>query len=206
MKLVFATNNSNKLSEIRSLVPAEIEILSLKDINCNEQLPETNPTLQENALQKAKYVFDNYGFNCFADDTGLEIDALGGEPGVYSARYAGGDCKAEDNMQKVLKKLTGEENRTAKFRTVIALIINREATLFEGECKGSMTKTKYKITKSYCRLRVYRLLQVQPLLAIFCDVVCDVPSFFQSLYESKFLHSAQDTVPHQRGSCRTPFF
>jgi XTP/dITP diphosphohydrolase len=142
MKLVFATNNSNKLSEIRSLVPAEIEILSLKDINCNEQLPETNPTLQENALQKAKYVFDNYGFNCFADDTGLEIDALGGEPGVYSARYAGGDCKAEDNMQKVLKKLTGEENRTAKFRTVIALIINREATLFEGECNGSIAKTK----------------------------------------------------------------
>ena len=142
MKLVFATNNSNKLSEIRSLVPAEIEILSLKEINCNEQLPETNPTLQENALQKAKYVFDNYGFNCFADDTGLEIDALGGEPGVYSARYAGGDCKAEDNMQKVLKKLTGEENRTAKFRTVIALIINREATLFEGECNGSIAKTK----------------------------------------------------------------
>ena len=100
MKLVFATNNSNKLFEIRSLVPAGIEILSLKDINCNEQLPETNPTLQENALQKAKYVFDNYGFNCFADDTGLEIDALGGEPGVYSARYAGENCSVEDNMKK----------------------------------------------------------------------------------------------------------
>jgi len=142
MKLVFATNNSNKLSEIRSLVPDGIEILSLKEINCNEELPETNPTLQENALQKARYVFDNYGFNCFADDTGLEIDVLGGEPGVYSARYAGEDCSAEDNMNKVLEKLGGEENRKASFRTVIALIIDGNETLFEGECKGSITKIK----------------------------------------------------------------
>jgi len=142
MKLVFATNNANKLSEIRSLVTTGIEILSLKDINCNEQLPETNPTLQENALQKAKYVFDNYGFNCFADDTGLEIDALGGAPGVYSARYAGEDCRAEDNIKKVLEKLKDESERTAKFRTVIALIIDGEATFFEGECEGKITKTK----------------------------------------------------------------
>ena len=142
MKLVFATNNLNKLSEIRSLVPTGIEILSLKDINCNEELPETNPTLEENALQKARYVFENYGFNCFADDTGLEIDALGGEPGVYSARYAGEDCKAEGNMKKVLEKLELEENRRAKFRTVIALIIDAKETLFEGECNGSITKTK----------------------------------------------------------------
>jgi len=142
MKLVFATNNLNKLSEIRSLVTTGIEILSLKDINCNEELPETNPTLQENALQKAKYVFDNYGFNCFADDTGLEIDALGGEPGVYSARYAGEDCSAEDNMKKALDKLEGEKERSAKFRTVIALIIDGEETLFEGECKGRMTNIK----------------------------------------------------------------
>jgi len=142
MKLVFATNNPNKLSEIRSLVPAGIDILSLKNINCNEQLPETNPTLQENALQKAKYIFDNYGFNCFADDTGLEIDALGGAPGVYSARYAGEDCREEDNMKKVLSELENEGNRNAKFRTVIALIIDGEETLFEGECKGRMTKTK----------------------------------------------------------------
>jgi len=142
MKLVFATNNSNKLSEIRSLVPDGIEILSLKEINCNEELPETNPTLKENALQKARYVFDNYGFNCFADDTGLEIDALGGEPGVYSARYAGEGCKAEDNVNKVLEKLEGEENRKAKFRTVIALIIDGKETLFEGECKGEITQTK----------------------------------------------------------------
>jgi XTP/dITP diphosphohydrolase len=142
MKLVFATNNLNKLSEIRFLVPTGIEILSLKDINCNEELPETNPTLQENALQKAKYVFDNYGFNCFADDTGLEIDALGSEPGVYSARYAGEYCSAEDNMKKVLDKLEGEKERSAKFRTVIALIIDGEETLFEGECKGNMSNTK----------------------------------------------------------------
>ena len=105
MKLVFATNNPNKLSEIRSLVPDGIEILSLREINCNEELPETNPTLQENALQKAKYIYDNYRYNCFADDTGLEIDVLNGEPGVYSARYAGEECNAEDNMNKVIEKI-----------------------------------------------------------------------------------------------------
>ena len=110
MKIVFATNNLNKLSEIRALVPCSIEILSLSDINCYEELPETKPTLEENSLQKAKYVFENYGFNCFADDTGLEIDVLGGEPGVYSARYAGEHCNAEDNIQKVLDKLYGKEN------------------------------------------------------------------------------------------------
>ena len=142
MKLVFATNNPNKLSELQAFVPQGIEILSLTDINCNEELPETNPTLEDNALQKAQYVYQNYGFNCFADDTGLEIDALGGAPGVYSARYAGEDCSAEDNIKKVLDKLEGEKERSAKFRTVIALIIDGEETLFEGECKGSMTKTK----------------------------------------------------------------
>ena len=142
MKLVFATNNPNKLSELQALFPDGIEILSLKEINCNEELPETNPTLQENALQKAQYIYQNYGFNCFADDTGLEIEALGGAPGVYSARYAGEECKAEDNMQKVLKKLENEENRNAKFRTVIALIIKGKENLFEGECSGKITKTK----------------------------------------------------------------
>tara|TARA_B100001142_G_scaffold301946_1_gene328053 strand:- start:16135 stop:16707 length:573 start_codon:yes stop_codon:yes gene_type:complete len=142
MKLVFATNNLNKLSEIRSLVPEGIQILSLSDINCNEELPETHPTLQENALQKAKYVFDNYGFNCFADDTGLEIDVLGGDPGVYSARYAGLECNAEDNMNKVLRNLEGKKNREAKFRTVIAVIVNGIETLFYGECKGQIIKVK----------------------------------------------------------------
>ncbi|MEC7646384.1 MAG: non-canonical purine NTP diphosphatase [Bacteroidota bacterium] len=142
MKLVFATNNFNKLSEIRALVPPQIKILSLKDINCNKELPETSPTLEENALQKASYVFENYGFNCFADDTGLEIDVLGGEPGVYSARYAGEDCNAENNMKKVLKKLQGKQERGASFRTVIALIIEGRKILFEGECRGNITNTK----------------------------------------------------------------
>jgi len=142
MKLVFATNNPNKLSELQDLVPEGIEILSLKDINCNEELPEANPTLEGNALQKAQYVYQNYGFNCFADDTGLEIEALGGAPGVYSARYAGEDCKAEDNMKKVLTKLENKDNRNAKFRTVIALIIKGKENLFEGECSGKITKTK----------------------------------------------------------------
>ena len=142
MKLVFATNNSNKLSEIRSLIPEGIEILSLKDINCLEELPETQDTLEGNALQKAKYIFDNYVCNCFADDTGLEIDILNGEPGVYSARYAGEECKAEDNMNKVIEKLEGEDHRKAKFRTIISLIIDGEEYLFEGECKGEITKNK----------------------------------------------------------------
>ena len=136
MKIVFATNNLNKLSEIRALVPSSIEILSLSDINCHEELPETNPTLEENSLQKAKYIFENYGFNCFADDTGLEINALGGEPGVYSARYAGEHSNADDNIKKVLNKLHNEKNRTANFRTIIALIINGDKNLFEGKCMG----------------------------------------------------------------------
>jgi XTP/dITP diphosphohydrolase len=124
------------------LVPNGIEVLSLRDINCNEELPETRLTLEGNALQKAEFVFDNYGYNCFADDTGLEIDALNGEPGVYSARYAGENCLAEDNIRKVLDKLKGEKVRCAKFRTVIALIINGKETLFEGECNGSITQKK----------------------------------------------------------------
>ena len=140
MKLVFATNNLNKLSEIQSLVPKEIEILSLKDIDCNEELAETTPTLEGNALQKASYVFENYGYNCFADDTGLEIDALNGDPGVYSARYAGEECRAEDNINLVLQKLKGQTNRIAEFRTVIALIIDGKETVFEGSCKGKITE------------------------------------------------------------------
>ena len=140
MKLVFATNNLNKLSEIQSLVPKEIEILSLKDIDCNEELAETKPTLEGNALQKASYVFENYGYNCFADDTGLEIDALNGAPGVHSARYAGEECRAEDNINLVLHKLKGQTNRIAEFRTVIALIIDGKETFFEGNCKGDITE------------------------------------------------------------------
>ena len=142
MKIVFATNNPNKIVEIKDLLPEEIQILSLKDINCNEQLPETQNTLEGNAKQKAEFVFTNYGYNCFADDTGLEIEALNNGPGVYSARYAGDDCSPNDNMQKVLQKLKGENNREAKFRTVIALIMNGKILLFEGECKGEITKEK----------------------------------------------------------------
>ena len=126
MKIVFATNNLNKLSEIRSLVPEGIEILSLKEINCLEELPETNPTIEENAL----------GWKPIEDSS---INALGGEPGVYSARYAGEECNAEDNISKVLKKLEGEKNKKAKFRTIIALIISGEHNMFEGECKGEIT-------------------------------------------------------------------
>ena len=142
MKIIFATNNPNKLAEIRQLMPKGIEILSLKDINCLEELPETSETLEGNAMQKAFYVFDNYAHNCFADDTGLEIDVLDGRPGVYSARFAGEDCNAEDNMQKVLKEMTGEHNRNASFRTIVSLVIDGEEFSFEGKIEGKITLEK----------------------------------------------------------------
>ena len=132
MKLVFATNNQNKVNEIKSLLGEGVEILSLKDIGCNEELPETQETLEGNALQKARYVADNYHVNCFADDTGLEVASLNGAPGVYSARYAGEQCDAEDNMTKILSELDGKQNREAKFRTIVALILNDEEHFFEG--------------------------------------------------------------------------
>lgn len=143
MKIVFATNNPNKLAEIRQLMPQGIEILSLKDINCLEELPETSDTLEDNAAQKAFYVFDNYGHNCFADDTGLEIDALDGRPGVYSARYAGPECKAEDNIQKILAEMEGEENRDASFRTIVSLVIDGKEFQFEGEVEGQIIPEKW---------------------------------------------------------------
>ena len=127
-KIVFATNNKHKLEEIRSILGKEFEVLSLNDIGCHEDIPETSDTLEGNAMQKAKYVFDKYGYDCFADDTGLEVEALGGEPGIYSARYAALDNDnaeshdSEANMTKLLHKLEGIENRKARFRTVIALI------------------------------------------------------------------------------------
>ena len=139
MELVFATNNVNKLSEIRSLVPTKIKILSLSDISCYDELPETGNTIEANALQKAKYIYERYGFNCFADDTGLEIDSLNGDPGVYSARYAGSDCNAENNIKKVLYKL-GKKKRNARFRTIISLIIDGNEESFEGECLGYITR------------------------------------------------------------------
>ena len=142
MKLVFATNNLNKLSELQDLLPANIELLGLKDIGCNQELPETQNTLEGNAMQKAEFVFEHFGYNCFTDDTGLEVEALNNEPGVYSARYAGKDCSSNDNMQKVLQKLVGSNDRNAKFRTVIALIIDGKKSLFEGECEGEITKER----------------------------------------------------------------
>lgn len=143
MKIVFATNNPNKLAEIRQLVPEGIQILSLKDINCLEELPETSDTLEDNSAQKAFYVFDNYGHNCFADDTGLEIDVLDGRPGVYSARYAGPECKAEENIQKILEEMEGEGDRDASFRTIISLVIDEKEFQFEGEVQGQIIPEKW---------------------------------------------------------------
>ena len=142
MKLVFATNNKHKLEEVRDIVGDRVEILSLNDINCNDEIPETADTLQGNALIKARYIYEKYGVDCFADDTGLEVEALDGAPGVYSARYAGEECDSEANMQKLLQNLTGKSERSAQFRTVIALIINGEEKLFNGVVKGEISTGK----------------------------------------------------------------
>ena len=143
MKIVFATNNPNKVKEVQALLPDSIQLLSLKDIECYEDIPETKETIEGNALQKANYVYDNYGYTCFADDTGLEVNALNGAPGIYSARYAGPDKNSEDNMKKLLKELSGNENRKAQFKTVIALVGIDETKTFEGICKGAITHEKH---------------------------------------------------------------
>jgi XTP/dITP diphosphohydrolase len=135
-KLVFATNNKHKLSEVRAILKDQFEVSSLAEINCYDDIPETADTLEGNAEQKADWVLEKYGYDCFADDTGLEIEALDGRPGVYSARYAGENCSFEDNNEKVLAELEGEENRNAKFRTVICLKLNGETHFFSGEVKG----------------------------------------------------------------------
>ena len=142
MKLVFATNNQNKIKEVNALLGEQVEVVGLADIGCHEELAETQTTLQGNAKQKARYVFDTYGYNCFADDTGLEIEALNGEPGVYSARYAGPARDAEDNMSKVLTELQGKANRNAQFRTVIHLVLNKEDFVFEGAVQGVITEAR----------------------------------------------------------------
>ena len=142
MKIVFATNNPNKLKEIQSLIPKEIEIISLNEIGCNEDIPETGDTLEANAFQKAHYIKDNFNYDCFADDTGLEIDELNGDPGVYSARYAGPERNADANINKVLNELNGKKNRNAQFRTAIALILKGEEYLFEGKVEGYISKDK----------------------------------------------------------------
>lgn len=142
MKLVFATANQNKAKEIQSLIPDTIEILSLNDINCLEEIPETQATIEGNASQKAFYVYEKYHHNCFADDTGLEIEALNGEPGVLSARYAGDEKSADKNMDKVLSKMLGLTNRNARFRTIISLVINGKELQFEGVVDGTILVEK----------------------------------------------------------------
>ena len=139
-RFVFATNNAHKLEEVTAILGRKIDVLSMKDIGCNADIPETANTLKGNALLKARYVFDNYHLNCFADDTGLEVKVLDGAPGVYSARYAGEAHDSEANMKKLLKDMEHAENRKAQFRTVFALIIDGKEYLFEGIVKGEITK------------------------------------------------------------------
>lgn len=155
MKIVFATNNQHKLQEIRDILGSEFEIVSLKDIGCDVDIPETGNTLENNAMQKAQYVYDHYNISCFADDTGLEVEALNGEPGVHSARYAEGtDHDSEANMAKLLRNLEGKDNRKARFRTVIALIQKQDVcpcgctsikkvNRFEGIVDGSIATEKH---------------------------------------------------------------
>lgn len=142
-KFVFATNNAHKLEEVTAILGNKIELLSMKDINCHADIPETADTLEGNALLKARYIFENYQLDCFADDTGLEVEALNGAPGVYSARYAGDAHNSEANMKKLLQDMKGIENRKAQFRTVFALIINGKEHLFEGIVKGEITKHRH---------------------------------------------------------------
>lgn len=142
MKLVFATNNSNKLKEVQALLPKSITLLSLQDIGCLEDIPETQPTIEGNAIQKARYVKEHYGYDCFADDTGLEVSALNDAPGVYSARYAGEQRDANDNMIKLLTELLLKDDRSAQFKTVIALHLNDELKTFTGICKGNIAKER----------------------------------------------------------------
>ncbi|MCK6607140.1 MAG: non-canonical purine NTP diphosphatase [Flavobacterium sp.] len=142
MKLVFASNNKNKIQEIQALVPNTIQIVSLEDIGCTEDIPETADTIEGNAILKANYVTEKYGYDCFADDTGLEVDALNGAPGVYSARYAGEQKDANDNMDKLLSELSDKPNRKANFKTVIALNLNGKQNLFTGIINGKIIDKK----------------------------------------------------------------
>lgn len=139
MKLVFASNNLNKIKEIQSILNGSIQLLSLEEIGCFEEIPETAATIEGNAILKANYVTEKYGYDCFADDTGLEVTALNGEPGVFSARYAGEQRNAEDNMNKLLDALQDLSDRSAQFKTVIALNLNGEQHLFTGLAKGNIT-------------------------------------------------------------------
>ena len=142
MQLVFATNNLNKLKEVKALLPQHIKLLSLKDIGCFEDIPETQNTIEGNAIQKANYIKETYGLDCFADDTGLEVEALNGAPGIYSARYSGEQRNANDNMNKLLNELENKPNRAAQFKTVMALHYKEQLHTFTGICKGEITNTK----------------------------------------------------------------
>ncbi|TVZ59354.1 XTP/dITP diphosphohydrolase [Flavobacteriaceae bacterium MAR_2010_105] len=143
MQLVFATNNLNKLKEVQKLIPQHIKLLSLNDIGCFEEIPETQTTIEGNAIQKAEYVKTHYGYDCFADDTGLEVDYLNGAPGVFSARYAGEQRDPNANMDMLLLNLYQVTNRAAQFKTVIALQLNGEIHTFTGICKGEITEKKF---------------------------------------------------------------
>ena len=142
MKLVFASNNKNKIAEIQSMLPPEIQILSLEDIGCTEEIAETSNTIEGNAILKANYVSENFGYDCFADDSGLEVNALNGEPGVYSARYAGPQRNSDDNMNKLLSELLGKSDRSANFKTVIALNLDGNQKLFTGIINGNITNER----------------------------------------------------------------
>ncbi len=142
MKIVFATNNAHKIEEIKQILANKFTIVSLNEIGVNEEIPETGVTLTENASQKSHFIFDRYGLDCFADDTGLEVDALNGAPGVFSARYAGEGCSYEDNVRKLLREMVGKTIRTARFKTVVSLILNGKEHLFEGAVEGKIITTR----------------------------------------------------------------
>lgn len=142
MKIVFATHNQNKVREVKALMPNPIKLLSLTDIGCYDDIPETSPTIEGNALIKANFVKEHYGYDCFADDTGLEVEELNNEPGVFSARYAGPENDADANMDKLLANLRQKNNRKAHFKTVIALTQSKDTKLFTGICKGEITTFK----------------------------------------------------------------
>jgi XTP/dITP diphosphohydrolase len=142
MKIVFASNNKNKIQEIQSMLPVTIQILSLESIGCFEEIPETANTIEGNAIMKANYISEKYGFDCFADDTGLEVESLNGKPGVYSARYAGEQRNSDDNMDLLLRELLDKSNRKAQFKTVIALNFEGKQNLFTGIVSGEITLEK----------------------------------------------------------------
>lgn len=141
-KIIFATNNAHKMAEVTSILRSDFQLLSLKDIHCFEEIPETQDTIEGNALQKARYVYEKYGVDCFADDTGLLVESLNGDPGVYSARYAGEDCNSENNILKLLRELNENTNRNACFKTVAALILGGKEYLFEGKISGQILTEK----------------------------------------------------------------